>query len=240
MTTGDPKSLLTLYRPEFRRGAIAVLPLWMGSFPFAFAYAIVARAKGLSGLETILMSLTVSAGAAQLAIVDLVGDNTGAAAILGTVLLLNLRHVLYGLSLNEVLPARTSPPRPVLAHVISDESYGFTIRDYLDGRGSPAFLFGAGTSIFASFYLATALGTIIGQLIPDPERLGLDFVFPLSFLALLLPLLRKRTDLVVAAVAAMLALGLSRVTSGGLMILGSTVGAATLGATLRMRQARHG
>jgi len=236
MTGSKSNIFLTFDRAEFRRGAVAVLPLWMGAFPFAVAYAIVARAKGLSALETILMSLTVSAGAAQLAIVDLVGDNTGAAAILGTVLLLNLRHVLYGLSLNEVLPARTEPPRPVLAHVISDESYGFTIRDYLDGRGSPAFLFGSGVSIFASFYLATALGTVIGQLIPDSERLGLDFVFPLSFLALLLPLVRKRTDLLVAVVAALIALGLSRVTSGGLTILGSIIGAATLGAALRLRQ----
>ena len=156
-------------------------------------------------------------------------------AILATVLLLNLRHVLYGLSLNEVLPARTRPPRPVLAHFLTDENYGLTIKDYLDGRGSAGFMFGSGVSLLGCFVTATVAGVALGNYIPDSERLGLDFVFPLTFLALLLPLIRLRRDLLVAAIAGAAAVALSRITSGGVTILVATVLAAGAGALLPAR-----
>ena len=177
-------------RTEFRRGFVAIMPLWLGSIPFAIAYAIFAQESGLTGFETISLSLFVMAGAAQLAFIDLAADNAAWIAILATVLLLNLRHVLYGLSLNEALPARTRPPRPVLAHFLTDENYGLTIKDYRDGRGSPGFMFGSGVSLLGCFVAATVAGVALGNYIPDSERLGLDFVFPLTFLALLLPLIQ--------------------------------------------------
>jgi 4-azaleucine resistance transporter AzlC len=223
---------------EFRRGAVAILPLWFGVAPFALAYSLAARTAGLSGLETFMLSLLVCAGSAQLAFVGLVKDHAGEIAILLTVLMLNLRHVLYGLSLNELLPAKTRPRRPVLAAVITDESYGYAVRAYLDGAGSPAYLFGASLSLVVCFLCATAAGVTVGQLIPNPDRLGLNMVFPLSYLALLLPLLRKRLDLLVAAVSALLAIGLSRVTNGGVTILISAVAAAGLGSAVRLRARR--
>lgn len=53
--------------PAFWRGFRALLPLWPGMVPFAVAYAVTARAGGLSVWETQLMSLTVFAGASQFA-----------------------------------------------------------------------------------------------------------------------------------------------------------------------------
>jgi 4-azaleucine resistance transporter AzlC len=222
-------------RAEFRRGFVAIMPLWLGSIPFAIAYAILAQESGLTGFETISLSLFVMAGAAQLAFIDLAADNAAGIAILATVLLLNLRHVLYGLSLNEALPARTRPPRPVLAHFLTDENYGLTIKDYRDGRGSPGFMFGSGVSLLGCFVAATVAGVALGNYIPDSERLGLDFVFPLTFLALLLPLIRLRRDLLVAAIAGGVAIVLSRITSGGVTILIATGLAAGAGALLPAR-----
>ena len=80
----------------------------------------------------------VFAGSAQLAFVNLVKEGAGGPANFLTVLL-SLRHVLYGLSVNAHLPAQTRPPRPVLAATITDESYGLSIRTFLSGRGSEGF-----------------------------------------------------------------------------------------------------
>lgn len=220
---------------EFRRGFVAIMPLWLGSIPFAIAYAVLAQESGLTGFETISLSLLVMAGAAQLAFINLAGENAAWIAILATVALLNLRHVLYGLSLNEVLPAKTHPPRPVLAHFLTDESYGLTIKDYLDGRGSPGFMFGSGVSLLGCFVLATVAGVAIGNYLPETEQIGLDFVFPLTFLALLLPLVRRRRDLLVAAVAGGTAVVVSRSAGGGVTVLIATVVAAGAGALLPVR-----
>jgi predicted branched-subunit amino acid permease len=152
-----------------------------------------------------------------------------------TVLLLNLRHVLCGLSLSAHLPARTRPPRPILAAGLTDESYGLTIRAYLSGRGSDGFLFGANPSLLLGFTTATAIGAVFGSHLQHPERLGLDVVFPLSFLALLLPLVRTRLDLTVALVAGGLALVMSRSFGGGVVVLTGTIAGAALGTALGRR-----
>lgn len=227
---------LTIDRPEFRRGFAAMLPLWLGVVPFAAAFAILARTSGLSTLETQALSVLVFAGSAQLAFVDLTGAGAGAAAILITVLLLNLRHVLYGLSLNTLLPSRTAPPRPLLAALLTDESYGLTIRDFRAGRGSAGFLFGASLSLFLSFAVATLAGALLGSYLPDPDRIGLSTVFPLSFLALLLPLLRNRIEVVVAAAAGLAAIVINKFTEGGITILIVTIAGAGLGTLLHRRE----
>ena len=49
---------------EFRAGVRDTLPLMLGVFPFGLAYGIFAQSVGLTPGETILMSLTVFAGAA--------------------------------------------------------------------------------------------------------------------------------------------------------------------------------
>src|SRR4051794_12249015 len=157
-----------LDRAEFVRGFRGMLPLWLGTCPFAFAFATLAVTSGLSGADTVAMTVLVFAGSAQLAIVGLLDDHASTAAILLTVLLLNLRHVLYGFSLNRYFPEETHPPRPALAAVLTDESYGLTVRDYLDGRGSPGFYFGASVSIFIGFFFGMLAGIAFGSLVPNP------------------------------------------------------------------------
>ncbi len=220
------------YSVELRRGFLAIVPLWLGIVPFAITFALLARAAGFDLLTTQACSALIFAGAAQVAIVTLAVGGAGPVVIVLTAILLNLRHVLYGLSLGARLPARTRPPRPLLALLLTDEVYGVTIRALAEGRGSGAFLFGAGLSVYAAFNLATLAGALAGRLLPDPAALGLDFIFPLTFLALLLPSLRARRDVLVAAVAGGVALLLSRYVPEGVTILISALVAASLGAAL--------
>ncbi len=221
-----------LDRREVRRGFVAMLPLWLGVVPFALAFTILARTSQFSTVETVTLSVLVFAGSAQLAFVKLAEQDSGGAAILLTVLVLNLRHVLYGLSLNAHLPARTRTPRPVLAAGMTDESYGLTIRAFSSGSGSDEFFFGANLSLFVGFAVATLVGALFGSHIPDPDRLGLQIVFPLSFVALLLPLLGTCRHVAVAVLAGSLALLLSQSLNGGVVVLTTTMIGAGVGTLL--------
>jgi predicted branched-subunit amino acid permease len=107
-----------------------------------------------------------------------------------------------------------------------------TVRDGLDGRGGPSFYLGASLGLYGVYNLTTLIGSLIGQLLPSPEKLGLSFIFPLTFLALLLPLLRHWRQWLVAAAAALSALLLSRVVAGGLTVLLAELIAASLGVAL--------
>lgn len=185
----------TSYAGELRRGFFAVAPLWLGIVPFGMAFALLSRTAGFDILETQGFSAVFFAGASQVAAVTLTTGGAGILAVVLTVFVLNLRHVLYGLSLGKGLPKRTRPPRAALAFLLTDEMYGVGVREQLEGRSAryrDAFLLGAGLSVYVSFNLATLAGALLGSALPETDGLGLDFVFPLMFLALLVPLLGAR------------------------------------------------
>ncbi len=205
-----------------------MVPLWLGVVPFGLAYAVIAREAGLSLVETQALSVFVFAGSAQVSAVGLFGRGAGGLEIVLTTFLLNVRHVLYGVSLGRRVPM-TRRQRLVAAYFLTDEAYGVSI-----ARGARSFRFvlGAELSLFLVWNAATFAGALLGGVIPDPERLGIDFVFPVAFLALLVPLLRRRADAVVAVVAGTVAWVLARHLPGGLPVLGAGVAGALLGAWL--------
>jgi predicted branched-subunit amino acid permease len=87
-------------RSAFRRGVLAVPPLWLGVVPFAVALSLLARSAGLDPWQTQACSALIFAGSAQVALVT---GGSGWLAVLLTGVLLNLRHELYGLSLRPIL-----------------------------------------------------------------------------------------------------------------------------------------
>jgi 4-azaleucine resistance transporter AzlC len=213
---------------EFRDGWRAMLPLWLGVVPFGLAYAVTARAGGLDILETQALSVLVFAGGSQFSAAGLFASGAGAATIVLTTFLLNVRHALYGLSLGREVRL-SNFERVIAAFFLTDEAFGVMVAS---GRRTFGFLLGAELSLFFSWNLATFLGALIGARIPDPAALGVDFVFPLAFLALLVPILKARVELVVAAFSGVLAWVLSTRLPGGLPILLTGVVGSLLGAWL--------
>lgn len=223
----------------FGRGFRALVPLWLGIIPFAAAYAVTARTAGLSVGETQLMSLTVFAGASQFAAAGLFAGGASLWGIVGTTFLLNVRHVLYGLSLSRQVPL-TRPQRLLAAQFLTDEAYGVAV---VAGTREPgglsfAFVLGAELSLYAVWNLATLAGALAGGVLPDPAALGVGVIFPLAFLGLLVPLLTNRVAVLVALASGLGAWGLSRLLPGGLVVLLAGVGGALLGAGLVTRGAR--
>jgi 4-azaleucine resistance transporter AzlC len=214
--------------PRFLEGWRAALPLWLGIIPFGLAFAVLSRSTGLGFLETQLLSAVVYAGGAQFGAVGLVAAGAGGAAIVVTTFLVNLRHLLYGLALGR----RIELPgwrRVVAAFFLTDETFGIVMNS---PRRDFAFLLGVQLSLYFAWNASTVVGSLAVGLVPDPGALGIDLVFPLSFVALLLPSLRQRVDWLVAVIAGLSALLLSRAFPGGFAILVASVLAAAIGAAL--------
>lgn len=206
------------------------MPLWLGLAPFAVAYAITAKAGGLSAWETQLMSLTMFAGGAQFAAAGLFGQHAAPLSIVLTVAVLNVRHLLYGLSLAQ----RTSlslPQRFFAAQFLTDEAYGMSITS---PRLNYSFLLGAEMSVFVPWNFFTLVGAVGGSLVkmPDPEALGIGIIFPLAFLGLLIPQLTSRLPVVVALISALLAWALSHWLKSGVLVLTVALLGALIGAWL--------
>lgn len=196
--------------------------------PFGMAYAVTARAAGLSLFDTQLMSLMVFAGAAQFTAAGLFAGAAAPAALILTTFVINVRHVLYSLTLGQRMRLGW-PQRIISAHFLTDEAFGVVVAA---GARTFPFLLGAELSLYLIWNLSTLAGSLLGGAVPDPEALGLDVIFPLAFLALLVPLLRRPIDVAVALFSGATGLLAVQVMPGGLAVLVVGVLGALVGAAL--------
>jgi len=151
------------------------------------------------------MSLLVHAGSAQFVALGMWNIASGAAIVL-TTLVINLRHLLMGASMAPHLCGLSRPWQALLALWMSDESYAVAIAAYERGQGSRWYFLGANVGIYLAWTAGGLLGALLGTAIPDPGRYGLDLVFPLAFLGLLVSFLKDRISVAVALAAGGLAL----------------------------------
>lgn len=120
---------------EFKRGVLDELPLQIGIFPFGLVYGILGVESGMSVLETCLLSVILFGGASQIVFTQLLASTTPAGVILATVSTINLRHLLYGLSIGGYLRSLPLRWRILLAYLLTDEAYAMSIARF---RGMPA------------------------------------------------------------------------------------------------------
>jgi predicted branched-subunit amino acid permease len=223
-------------RARFGRGFAAMLPLWAAAIPVGLAYGVAAQAAGLGDGPTLLMSLVVFSATAQLSAVALLGSGAPLLVVLATTLGLNLQLVLYGLTLGRQL--RPSPiGRLAAAYFLTDGAYGVASAT---GNLSVAGLVGTGVSMFVAWNLGTALAVAAGPILGNLGPLGVSLVTPLTFLALLVPLVRTRAAALTVLAAGTATLLLSPVAVGGLAVLGAAVTGSAAGAWWAERSGRPG
>lgn len=193
-------------RAEFWAGVRATIPLVVGAIPFGIVFGAVAVSNGLSPLGTAAMSLLVFAGSAQFIAAGLVGEGAGLLVIVFTTLIINLRHLLYAISLSPFmrhLPQRWLAP---LSFWLTDESYLVAFNHYTQPQTQSQtqphpttnkhwFYFGSAIFLYSCWQILTMIGIIAGQSIPDPRRWGLHFALIVVFIGMLTPLLRERAML---------------------------------------------
>lgn len=187
---------------EFCEGLKDTLPIMVGVFPFGLAYGIVAQSIGLTPGETLLMSLLVFAGAAQFISLPMFAEGAGMAMIALTALLVNLRHLLMGVSLAPYMTGLSLPRKALLTFGMADETYAVTISRAQTMGYSAAYQLGSNAAGYITWAVSTAAGIFLGSRISDPLSWGIDFAMPATFLALLIPRLVDKVSLLVCLVAA--------------------------------------
>lgn len=225
-------------RQGFLLGLRSVLPLLLGVAPFGVIYGVVALQSGIPPLAALAMSSIVFAGSAQFLLAQLVGAGAPMLLSAGAVGLINLRHALYSASVAPLLAHLPRRWKMLLAYLLTDEAYAAAIPHLLPEPGSPAaksahwILFGSGFGLWAGWQVATLVGVVVGAQLPS--GLGLDFALPLTFIAIVVPMIRSRALLAAALAAGVVAILLAALPYKlGLFfaaLAGLVVGAAASGA----------
>jgi len=189
-------------RKAFWEGVRAELPLLIGVFPFGMIYGALALNAGLSTFASQMMSSIVFAGSSQFVTAQLVHDSAPGFVIVLTIGVVNLRHMLYSASLAPYLKDLSFKWKALLSYLLTDEAYAPGILKYEKEGITPFshwFLLGAGFSLWFIWQASTALGIFIGA--EMPKDWPLDFALPLTFIAMVVPILKKR-PLIAAALSA--------------------------------------
>ncbi len=222
---------------DLREGFVAALPLAPGVMTFGMVYGLTSRQVGLMTWQSWLMSLTVFAGAAQFAALQ-VWATAAAGQIILLTLVVNLRYLLLGASISRHLQGLSWGQKAFAVFMLSDESYALAMARYASGQGSVAYLLGANCGLYVQWALASLAGAALATAMPELTSYRLDLVFPLAFLGMLGPMLDDRIHLAIAAVAGAGAWGAASLLSGSWHVLIAGLGGGALGVVLERRWKR--
>ncbi|MDD3445998.1 MAG: AzlC family ABC transporter permease [Zavarzinia sp.] len=171
---------------EFREGVLTTLPAIAAAVPFAVLIGALAVDKGLSVVESGLMSALVFAGASQF--VALEGWTAPAPwlALCLTALAVNMRHGLMSVSLVRRLERFPCWSHPVVLFFMVDEIWAFAEARAARRPLTPAFYAGLVTFFYCAWVAGTLAGAALGGMLPEPKAFGLDFTFIAIFVVLIL------------------------------------------------------
>ena len=192
---------------QFAAGVRAVTPILIGVIPFGVIAGLSAVDAGIATLQEVGLSTIVFAGAAQLAAIELIGEDAAVPVIIATMLVINSRMVMYSAALAPHFKELRPASKIGAPYFLTDQAFAVSILHFEDDRLSLAdrlsFYLGAGIGLWIMWQVSTLAGVILGTELPN--SFSLDFAIPLVFIALVVPALRDSAAVMAAAAAGFIA-----------------------------------
>lgn len=171
---------------SFEKGMKQIFPVAAAGIVDGVVFGILARQAGLGVTEAVLFSLLVNAGSSQFAAVGLISQGIVGWPILVSTLLLNARHLLYGLSLGPTFRGTAAWKLALMGGWLNDETYALKA-SYLAAGEKPnlSYFAGASAADYLIWNVSTFAGAWFGTVFTQTEAFGLDFAFIATFLGFL-------------------------------------------------------
>ena len=227
-------------KSAFWRGFRDAAPFFLVVAPFGLLFGVVAIEAGLTLAQAMGMSSLVIAGAAQFSALQLMTENAPIALVVAAAVAVNLRMAMYSAALAPHLGPSPLWQRALMSYVLFDQTFAASSLEFERNPdqshvAKAAYFAGTVMPVAPVWLVFSLIGALVGTGIP-PE-LGLDFAVPITFLAIVAPMLRTRAHVAAAFTSALLALALAGLPSGiGLLIAGGV--AMVVGAVVEVLDAK--
>lgn len=214
MSISDRSTIQTTARSEFWAGCRAIIPLVVGAIPFGIIFGTLSASSGLSFGGAMAMSAFVFAGSSQFIALGLLSSGTTLPLIILTTFVVNLRHLLYAVSLVPYVRHLPQAWKLPIGFWLTDEAFAIGITRYHQPDASPHkhwYYMGAAFFMYVNWQISTWVGLTVGQLIPDATQWGLDFAMAVTFTGMIIPYLVNQpmiVAVVVSGIVSILAHGL--------------------------------
>ncbi|MER2189834.1 MAG: AzlC family ABC transporter permease [Solibacillus sp.] len=223
----------------FIQGVRDCIPTLLGYISIGVAFGVVGIASGISVFEIFLLSVLVYAGSAQFIFCGLYLAGAPMSAIIVTVFIVNLRHLLMSLSVAPHFTKYSTLRNIGFGTLLTDETFGVAMTTLgKEGRLGGRWMDGLNITAYAVWIASCTIGGVIGGYLPNPESWGLDYALVAMFVALLvltlanLPRTRLMHYIKCIGVMAICMYSFSYLMPGHLAVLVSTVVVATIGVVM--------
>ena len=174
-----------MLRSELREAVRNGLPIFIGYFPAAVAFGLLAKTSGATLLEAFLFSAVVFAGASQFIALNLLVTGVGTVGIILTTLLVNFRHFLMGASLSTRMTDLPGRLQALVAFGVTDET--FSVLSFYKGKLTPAFVLGVQFIAYSGWVSGTLAGYLAGGFMPEVLTQSMGVALYSLLLAILMP-----------------------------------------------------
>jgi predicted branched-subunit amino acid permease len=180
------------------------IPIALGYLAVGFTLGIAARTAGFSALQAGLMSGLTNASAGGFVGITLYAAGAGILELIIMEIIANARYLLMSCALSQKLSPDTSLlHRLILSFDVTDEIFGISIA--VPGKLNPWYAYGAFTVAIPGWAGGTALGVLMGEVLPAAVVRALGVGLYGMFLAIIIPPARKSRVLAGVVAVSMLA-----------------------------------
>ena len=169
------------------------LPVLMGYLSIGVAFGLMLERAGFNFIWAFFMSLTIYAGSGQYLAVELLSTAAGLGTVAVMTLLINFRHLVYGLSMLEKF--RSMGWRKFyMIFSLTDETYALLAGAAVPVGVSPKDFYFAVAILDHLYWIAgSALGALLGGALPF-DSTGIDFSMTALFLVVMTEQWRTSRD----------------------------------------------
>lgn len=160
---------------------VKTLPVMAGYLVLGLGFGIIAEKNGYNFLWATAMSLFIYAGSMQFITIPLLVSNASFLTVTLTTLMVNARHLFYGVSMVEHYKD-TKGYKPYLIYGLTDETYSLVCtKETIDNIPYPKYCFLI--TLFNHIYwlIGTILGVLVGSLITFNTQ-GIEFAMTALFI----------------------------------------------------------
>jgi 4-azaleucine resistance transporter AzlC len=215
------------------------IPIMTAYFPIGMTFGILSISNGIAWWITILISVCIYAGGAQFMLVGLAISNSSPVTTIVTVILVNLRHVLYGTTLGPAFQKWSERNKWLVAFGLTDEVFAVSSCCRQENPLTPLYQFIFTFACYGTWVAGTVAGVGIGKTVPASISQVLGFALPALFLALLFLGERSAAHVISAICGALMAIITTLLHWGSFGIIAGALSGATIGMLMKVILAKH-
>lgn len=191
----------------FFKGFVEVSPHFLSVVPFGIIFGAIGVELGFGPYVTYVTSVIIFGGASQIVFLQLISGGASALVAITSVAVINSRHILYGAVLSEFLEKLSILKKMIISYFLTDQAFASSNFYLKENNNNPIayyHILGSGIGLWSSWQISTILGIILGSFVP--EELGLKFIIPLTFIAMIIPYLKNIDHIIVMLISGSFAL----------------------------------